>query len=261
VPESTPQIANNMSHSTNLKIWKIESLRLSVFYSAPDNVDSEKWYEKCLSVTPEKTELRRAEGIQIDTGVVDGQRCTLQVQQGRADWNLSREFALDAIEGDLGASHEAGKLFRVFFDWVAELRSVVRIAVGVVCKFPTDDKNHSYRVLQSFLPDLNIDLESSEFGYKINRPRKIDLLNSESMLINRISAWGALMQRRLVQQVIPGEIQFKVASEKSSHSVVCEVDISTDAIRTEVIDPSYRVFILERLVDLSLEIFEKGDVK
>ncbi len=250
-----------MTDSIEGQGWRVESLRVTIFFDQSAIISQQDWYEKCLSVTPETTEYRRAEGMQIDTGILDGHRYTLQVQRGRADWLITTALIVpDPTQSDLGGYELFPKILEGFRDWLLEIDSVIRIAIGVVGRLQAKSKEHSYQLLQKFLPSMTIDPDSSEFNYRINRPREFEISPGQNILINRISAWGAVVLRQL-QPFVIGPNNGGMNLLDLGEWMRCEIDISSDANRSEIIDPSQKRALFDKLIEICVEIFNKGDVK
>src|SRR5437667_8331987 len=86
---------------------------------------------------------------------------------------------------------------------IDKVLDVRRLAVGEQMLLPVASPVKAYRALGKFLPSVKIDPEgSSDFFYRINRPRTVDL-NGRPMIINRLSQWASL---RLNLSIMAAEV-------------------------------------------------------
>lgn len=247
-------------------VWQIESLRLTAFLQKSDAKDGDIWFEHYLGVTPDTTEHRRAEGVRIDTSLIDGKRYTLQIRPDRVDWVIATEPESDEeLAHGLGQLSDINKIVKYLEKWVSEVKFVTRLAFGVVAKIPANDKADSYEILSKYLHSLKIDpVKSSELTFKINRPRTFEQ-EDFSIEVNRISIWGAIRVQRLVQQLGFGQADGTSAGITRVTDVGqwarCELDISTDANRRDEIEEKWRIPLFVALNKMAAEILTDGDIE
>ena len=247
-----------------IKDWILDGFRITTFFSQSISWAEHSWYEKVTGAPPETTEIRRAEGVRVDTGEITGARYTLTATEVRADWNVSFEPGDEKglFEG-IGSAENLHERIQYFRPWLSELINVNRLALGLVAKIPSKGKVEAYEVLSKLLPAVKLDAEnSSEFVYRINRPRRCMVRDLE-MHINRLSSWKALQIRRVSHQLVQGSDVANVSSGIISPVglwATCELDINTDAARVEKFKSDILWEIQELLVSNALEILDKGDI-
>jgi len=246
-------------------VWQLENTRVTAFLPNFKLDGGDDWFEACLRVSPDTTEYRRAEGLKVDTAIIDRLSFTLLRRMGRVDWLISAEPAGDG-EMVIGLS-DPSKLpafIAPIREWLAQLSEVTRVAFGLIAKLQARDKEDGYRLLAHYLPSITIDpIGSAELQYKINRPRTLPVAGEE-VLINRLSSWNAIFVQKFVQEISSGQdgIGGGVVSRIDSvgHWARCELDINTDTKRTEAFSDQGKVAALDVLISLAVEILEQGDI-
>lgn len=245
-----------------LNDWLLDAFRFTIFFTQSADRGSESWFEDVTGSVSETTEIRRVEGVRIDTALIAGARHTLSVGEARADWNISVEPGDDdALKAGLGSANQLAKRFELFKPWLAHLREVNRVAIGVVAKAAADDRPSAYRILASYLPSLKLDPEgSTELLYRINRP-KIYNISEDKIKINRLSSWSTILVRRLSQEVRAGDEQVMSSGRVTTvgHWARCELDINTDAEHVDEFSPVSLRELPAVLVSSASEILDRGD--
>ena len=109
--------------------------------------------------------------------------------------------------------------------------------------------------MSAYLPfDLD-EHGSSEFVYRINRPRDSKTLLTPTP-INRLSHWSLLWIK--ITSIVPGQLVFSPQEHRFCN---VELDINTSQLVTEELPKEKLPDLLTELVELATEIVSEGDVQ
>lgn len=136
-----------------------------------------------------------------------------------------------------------------------QLPPLTRLAYGAVLRIPVGTMVDAMNLLNDFLPAVDIDPESSDLTYRINRKRTLHV-GEKDIVFNRLNTW------RIIRS---GFISIDLVSKGALHSqdtnlaAILELDISTapskEPFGREELNPIYST-----LRNLGTEIAEKGDI-
>ena len=172
-----------------------ESLRITGFTSADAVVTPDTWWKDVVGAEATVETLRKGRLIRQDQGDAIGGSLILTVQPGRVDWNLGAKMPENEPPQDfpsLGKSVESVPRFlELLSRWMPSSPPLDRIAFGLNAWTPVPNHEEAYGVLDALLPAVEFDPESSDFQYRINRPRA-SRLDVENLRINRLSTWTAI---------------------------------------------------------------------
>jgi hypothetical protein len=124
---------------------------------------------------------------------------------------------------------------------------------GAEISIPVSNHVEAYRLLDSYLPVVTVDPESSDFNYSINRKRSSEV-GISGLRINRLSRWNALLRK------IGMKTAEQVVSAAEFYSCRVEFDMNTDPASIGRLPKEKLKDIFQELVSLGVEISEKGDV-
>lgn len=250
------------SRSSN---WQAESLRLTVFLAPNVQPKSEGWWEKLARAKSESKTAKPAKGEFFETGMFEGNVLTLSVQLGRIDWVLSpNQSSQDESEiRSLGSFEAAAKIFsKMMSKWLNDCPQIIRLAYGAVLLQLVENREKGYRRMTEYIRDVKIDPKSEDFFYQINRPRESIAL--KGIRLNRLSRWS-------VASFQPVRVSFSPTNQPGqplvySHGGVpvmacrVELDLSTAAGVESELSHSKLPSVFTELVDLGLEISQRGDI-
>lgn len=239
-----------------LSAWQVQQLRLTAFVLLNDRAKEEGWWTSLFGALPETRTVRASEGFFQDEGPFNDGRITLSVFPGRVDWIWSTIIGADLDKGtlpSLGTMEDSFKVFRDLMNvWFGLAMPFSRLAFGAILDQPAHDKQGAYRLLQEYLPTVQIFPESSsDFTYQINKPVESRVI--PSYRINRLNKWVAI---RAIMTAGQGG---KPAVQHEYSAVRLEVDVNTfsDA-EAEMPKEKYQDVFLE-LISIAEEIARKGD--
>jgi hypothetical protein len=259
--KSTPKVADVM--------WKAESLRLTAFPTTVDLDVSTLW--GLLGAGPagqivQQPALRTSQAS--GTTKLSGKdvQLSLQVTADRLHYWVNE---IPARGPDAHGLLVVGEFLTVLPDFVARavnlLRShgfpeTKRIAFGAVLLNPVPNLYEGQRQLSNLLPNIGIDPEhSTDVFFQINRPRLVEA-GADSLKVNRFSKWSVAQLLRFNVQMV-GQNVGAPAGVVSVFATRLEIDIHSDETRTGALPRDFAVDLFPKLVELGVEISERGDVR
>ncbi len=250
--------------------WQAEAFRLTAFLSEPPPEDN-NWWAELVGQPPQSEERLRREGELRVAGPLSqpnlsNAKLLLQVRQDRIDWQMRVGVEVEEGVPAIGESHLGPftDVIPVFVEmmqtWLGLAQvATTRLALGAKLRLPVQSREEGYSVLSRYLP-FNLDPESSDFSYRINRPRPSASL-SDNTLINRLTMWQVLQAETLVISLSPGEARTERVSREGGPFFACrlELDINSAADRPGTL-PQERVGdLLEEFATMAVEIAREGD--
>lgn len=230
--------------------WCAQQLRLSVFFTEPVPSTTDWWAG--IPVALESDENRPREGVRRLGGAHGGDVLSLQAIGGvRADLLLEPSigaFPRLVLEGDVNSR------IREFFgfgkDWLSKHSfRIGRVAFGAVLLEKSETHGTSYLRLNDLLKSVQVDPDSTEFMYQINRR----VSSPDGTLLNRITKWAAL---RTSLGLVAGIESRPLADE---YWVRLEADFSTAADMAGELSREHIGSVLEIFGDLLADNAERGD--
>lgn len=251
-----------MSESTERTItWHLEYLRITAFLKQPVEDAEDHWHD-VIGAPPERYSEQRQGGSKVYLAQSDHQqlgRIGLQVDglMSKIDWLLGAVSLIGSDQLDpVGPKlEEALPQLAGFRTGLAEKlanKPVQRLAIGMtVLGDAFQDRQAGYQAISGYLPNLKLDPDSSDFFYRINRPRKSSLLPT---YINRLSDWSVTMRLAASVSHAGGQV-----STRTEFRPRIQLDVNTAADYAEAIAQPAEV--LNELMETALEVTVQGDVK
>ncbi len=243
--------------------WQIERLRFTAFIRPEADTQSYKSWIDLLGEEPDRFFFSKKENQLQGEGIFNNGKLISQVQPNRFDWHFSFLEAEKEIEvkGEKAAKilqepnfltvgplkEEIVNPFKeLMFFWLEGSEQIIRLAFGAVLLWRVEDQTAGYKKINRFLPNIHIDVESRDFFYQINR-RRLSRTKISRLEINRLSKWSVA---RLFRR------------EATSGSSACrlELDINTIQEFEETLPVNKLSDIFQELLDLGVEIAQKGDI-
>ena len=241
--------------------WKVQSLRLTAFLSPSARVGEQDWWTMLTGDIPDSKISQPKIGVQKQEGKfknekVDGQ-LVLTVQPSRIDWQLISLEVPDSGFPAIGLFAESVESFsELIVQWLHNAPSIQRLAFGAILNQSTASSQEGYEKLSKYLT-FDLDKDSSEFLYQINRPRKSQNLNLD-LIINRLSRWSVNLLAGLI--LSPNEMS-GYSLRLPDFALSLELDINTAADFSGELHPYKLSEIFQELVKLGQEVANKGDIK
>ncbi len=241
-----------------LSAWQVESLRLTAFAHGKVDISNARWLEELFGDDVVRIQDNRASGVRSEiVSFAKGKLLLQTIPQVRViHWTFE---TLEGAEFGLRELNLVDSLepFRELMErWLHSCPDLQRIAFGCVLRLPVSDRESGYRKMSDYLV-FNIDEDSYDFSYQINRPRMSSVFGDtrESIRINRLSRWS--IAASFVIGILPVQVP---PTEISSHCRI-ELDINTEAEFQEVLPRSFFCSLFDEIVRLGCELVTEGDIK
>ena len=244
--------------------WQCERLRLTAFTNEVVSSDKQNWWKEVVSSDPDKTTDDHKSGSYIQIGEYEEGQLALGIQGKRIDWIYSVKIELDKnreIIPSIGNFDTSLEEFIKLTDKLLRLDNlpiINRLAFGASLFDPV--KNHivGYKNISKFLPSVKLSPKSSDFSYRINRPRdsKIDI---RGLRINRLTTWVVSVYRKIGLTGIA-----EVTGEQDINDLYAlhlELDINTTADKIVKLPKKRLIEIRNELFEMGKEISIKGDIR
>ena len=241
---------NNMSEQTN---WQVEALRITAF---PENNTSALW-KQCVGKEPTDIRIQRTETREVK---YKNGRIFLIEHPGRIEWQyLAKQDDNEPLRLPIIGSleEELDVIVELARKWLnlSDKFQLNRLAFGAVLLNPVESMLRGYENLQEFLPFLaSVDLSenSSDFNYQVNRQRNSKII--AGLPINRLTRWSVIRLKQFdLTQTRVTDLNL-VASR-------LELDINTSPDRISSLPSADLANLFDELVQMGLELSEKGDIE
>jgi len=251
--------------------WQAEALRLTAFVPHDATFGPESWWSELTGQPPERQTNRPREGQWETDGPLArpdlaGARLVLTTRRGRVEWLLVPELASGEGPVDIESLHLGpfSDVFPIFCqmmrDWLpASGLDIARVALGVTLRLPVETKEAAYSLISKYVP-CPLATDSSDFLYRINRPRRSTSLGDDT-IINRLATWAVVHLVPLRIAVSGGGAAAEAVSRQGEPFIACrvELDINTAADRTGTLPRARLDALLAELGNLAVEIAVEGD--
>ena len=239
------------SHSFQLIAFPMDAA--SVFGQATD------WFEQTVGIEPETTSRRYH---RVDKGIIQNRIITLAIEPGKISWLEMSNPAPDEVPQAIPTLGQflttKDRFVEMMNQWIEKCPSIHRLAFAAKAIRPATSKQESYKFLDRYLHKLEVDPEnSSEILYRINRRRLSKVLPNR--YVNRLAVWSSL-KMVAEQSLLSGDVKHKILHQES-HACSVDLDINTDPESTGPIAKESLILLFTELVQLGIEILDKGDVE
>lgn len=232
--------------------WEPLSLNLIAFPAELPIAADRDWWRDLVG---RDCESQRKRGFErIHTGACEGGRLTLSIDPLKFTFSLAPESTDEGV-ATLGPFDRFKPRFdRLAADWLSRLPALRRIAFAGRLFLPTQDHDAGYAMLARFLPGIRVDLDSSEFSYRINRRRRT-AVHAAAFEINRLAAWA------LLDVKFPNRAGNSTAGLRKRQGCLLEFDYNTPSEHTGGFDPETGRSLFAELSALVAETAACGDRK
>lgn len=236
--------------------WKVESLRITAFPVDISDVSAEAIWETCTGKKPDETRIQRDGTETREVGHGNG-RLFLVKQLDRLDWRYHEqqeegEYPPDypiigSLDSELNSFVELAKTWIISESMIP----IKRLAFAAVLLFPVESAGNGYEVLRVFLPTVNHE-NIKDLNFQVNRPRESNAV--EGISINRLARWSVARFRFLATNLQ------MISSEDEKSACRLEFDVNTSVQQTSAFTPDSLPDLVDELVNIGLELSERGDV-
>jgi hypothetical protein len=242
--------------------WKTINLRLSVFIASAIDLSEYISWSAVFEGLPDVQNSQPKIGLTEAAGELGDGQLVLRTSPGRADLIYQQQLfdSLNAQQFEpqipvnvLESFTRKANLLLQKLRKIPDIQ-IARLAFGAELLLPMPDKQSAYTALNDLLHSVDIDQNSSDFQYFINRKRNSNIV--KNVEINRLSQWSALVSRNITIN------QNDASTQQSPETFACRLILDINTIPTEDIylplgdiDALYA-----ELVQLGKEIAEFGDI-
>lgn len=241
--------------------WQLEFARLIGIPEEPLAYSDQTWWQDVTSTAPDDHVSIRKRHTQEDRGSFGGANLSLLVSPNKIEWLVQPGADSDAAPGGLPTLGP----FRAKLDWFVDLTThwlntarptLARLVFSGKLLRVTSSHADAYRYMETRLPcvkSLQINsIEPNDFALYVNRRRPSRVV--ENLEINRVSTWS-----RLNFSIIADPKAEKKFTWPRESYVALEFDINTAPEWPNVLPRELLSPLFKELVDLGIEIADRGD--
>ncbi|MBL8793897.1 MAG: hypothetical protein JNM56_08330, partial [Planctomycetia bacterium] len=159
------------------EVWQAQNLRLTAFSQSPQFAVPQQWWREVTSSEPEHVLEKRPKQEREEAGLFQGAVFGLAFDILRVQWTAAPRLDAENIDlnnqpATLGQFIERKDWFhRLMEGWLPRCPPIHRLAFGANLLLPVENHEAGYRMLDRYLRWLEIDPQSSEILYRVNRRR------------------------------------------------------------------------------------------
>ena len=245
--------------------WLTQNLRLIAFPREPQSAVAQNWWREVTGAEPENIAEKRQKQEREESGVFEGALLSLGFDLLRIQWTAAPRLDAENINFEpqppvLGSFTQSKDWFRGLMErWLPHCPPIHRLAFTASLLQPVPNHQSGYEMLNRYLRSVDVDPQSSEFLYRINR-RRTSGTGIEGLTLNRLSTWVVAKFVVLRAVVVGGhpEQQFQ-----PTESIACavELDINTTPDFHGLLPKDDLIHIFAELVEAGVDIAGQGDVR
>ena len=244
--------------------WQCERLRLTAFTTEVVPFKNQNWWKEVVSYDPDTTTNDNKSGTYLEIGEYEEGQLTLGIQGKRIDWIYSVKLELDKnreIIPSIGKFDTSLQEFRKLTEKclkIANLPIINRLAFGASLFDPVKNHNVGYKKISKYLPSIKLSPKSSDFSYRINRPRN-SKININGLKINRLTTWLVSIYWKIGLTAVA-----EVTGEQDINDLYAlhlDLDINTTGDKIVKLPKKRLAEIRNELFEIGIEISIKGDIR
>ncbi len=243
-----------MENLPDVQSWEAQNLRLTAFPVPKSDIKSVFKWEETIGELPENSSSHPRAGMLEESGGFGNGILSLKLIPGRIDWHYLSFVPSETVPEsfpNLGYFLDTIELFKsTMLKWFDSCSSVNRLAFGAQLIRHSESHKHAYNMLNEYLHSVEVDPDSSDFSYSINRKRSSGI-QIPGLEINRLSKWRAVKMINKVEGL----------DEDPIFGVNLELDINTVPKNDLEITKEYFPSLFNELIEIAIEIAENGDIK
>jgi hypothetical protein len=251
-------------------IWHAQYLRLIAFPTEPQDAVEQHWWQDITGLEVESSLLKRHERRYV--GNFQGTSLELNIDLLRVQWTASpyidEENAPEQLP-TLGSFLERREWFQaLMIRWLQRCPPIKRLAFAGALFQPVADHQSAYQRLNQYLRKIEIDPDTRDFLYRINR-RTASLIGIPNLFINRLTTWTAgrytvEISARLANPLASPLIveRGQPVARREQYACLLELDINTvPEFPGDVLPQDRLPQIFAELVEIGEEIATHGDTR
>jgi hypothetical protein len=191
-----------------------------LFYQLDKQQNHSLW-QNITNELPQNKIERPLEGLVIEEGLWHNNGLAIATHSERVDVMVSPTPIITPVLPSIGELDNIDEtlshiLNRISFD------KVVRIGFGLTLQYEENSHESAYRTLARFLPNLLLEVDSSDFLYQINKPTQSK--TDSTIKVNRMQRWSAVS----IEIFSFGNTSnFETTNNKQLFATRLELDINT----------------------------------
>jgi hypothetical protein len=244
------------------EVWQAQNLRLIAFPREPQFAVRQNWWQQLTGADPENVLEKRQKQEREESGSFQGSLLTLSLDLLRIQWTVSPRFDIENLPGVqvppvLGSFMEKQAWFRGLMEqWLQHCPPIHRLAFTASLLQSVPDHQAGYRMLDRYLRWVDLDPQSSEFLYRINRRANSTVV--QGMGINRLSTW-LVGKFAVVVRIVAGGHPEQQVQPTETFACAVELDINTAPEFQGPLPHADLPRIFAELVAAGVEIARRGD--
>jgi hypothetical protein len=258
---------SDVPSTTNLPTgWQAAQFDLHAFRDEGSSPASD-WWTPLIGSEPESSVRKKHE--RVDSGEFNGLPLKVASDQIRTIWTLAPRVAVSAADGvegfppAIGPVEDFEKIFSGLMDrWLSseQCPPMIRLAYNVKLFWFTNSREQNYRILAEHLPTVQIDPESRDFLYRVNRLGESAAV--PSLRINRLGTWSSAQLTVQIEVMPKSDIIDSPSMRRERtdfHAAMLQLDINTDQARTSALPRESLSQLWLEMVEFGRAIANRGD--
>ncbi len=241
--------------------WDAVSLRMTAFPRPGSELTATDWWRSVVGEVSEQQTMNPQSGEFLESGKFGPGILELKISPVNVTWVYRMEDRQqETVRVSIGDFRTRSREFRSLMDKWFDLDAFsnpIRMAFGAILIQPVRNQEEGFVRLSDYISAISFNPPpSSSFLYQLNRRRE-STLDIEDLVINRVMKWS-LAQQQLMVHHPDGRVDFASAAPNSL--VHLEIDINTIPEFEGEFDKGCLPKVFGELVELGIEIAEKGDI-
>jgi hypothetical protein len=241
-------------------------MRLIAFPREPQFAAQQHWWRELTGAEPENVLEKRQRQEKEESGTYQGLTLTLGIDLLRIQWTVAPRLDADNINLNLmeppilGPFMDRQEWFRVLMEqWLPRCPPIHRLAFTASLLQPVENHQAGYQMLDRYLRCVDIDPQSSEILYRINR-RRPSGTGIRGLTLNRLSTW-VVAKFAVRVQVVEGAHPQQQVPQGETFACAVELDINTAPDFQGLLPQADLPRIFAELVQAGVEIAARGDAR
>ena len=173
--------------------WRAQHVQMIAFPTEPQLAGDKNWWSQLTGSEPDES-VRKSQK-RVDSGIFENVALTLEIDPFRVIWTASPQVASDNPPEDipnLGSVFDRRDwMIGLMSQWLEDSPPIKRLAfAGKLLQF-VDSRDEAYRRMNGYLPGVEVDPDTTDFMYRVNRPRDSQT-GIAGLRINRLCTWSAV---------------------------------------------------------------------
>lgn len=250
-----------MSDNDLMGKWSVRGSRLSGFILPEvsfEKSDLKSWWKGISGLDYDQVVEDSSGKIEITGRIENPLNATLKIQhqfnkvdlqilppqRQTLDISLMKRFVL----GDFPNTYD--RIFDFLSTKLNFLPKINRLAIGSLLFYPLPTQFETYKKLDEFIDEVDLKPEFEDFLFQINKKTQSQVITE--LEINRLEKWASM--RIQAEQMDNAQ----VINEDTIHTCKLEIDVNTDANRTEELEDKSIENLFDELKRLGREIVSTG---